>query len=107
MKILMLCDNYPPETNANARIFSELAQAWVQKGNQVSVITSHPNFPNGKIFQGYQNKWKDTSTENGVEVIRIKTFMYPNKGLFWRTCDFVSFGITSFFSGLFCKKSCR
>ncbi len=101
MKILILSDNYPPEMNANARIISELSQLWAQHNQPISVITSQPNFPMGKIFDGYKNTWYVKSIMNGVKVIRVKTYIYPNKGLVRRTLDFISFGLSSFFFGLF------
>lgn len=97
----MFVDNYPPEMNANARIFSELAELIAKKGLDISIITSHPNFPRGKIFDGYKNKWKQTTIENKVRVIRVKTHMYPNQGRFRRTLDFLSFGLCSFLFGCF------
>ncbi len=101
MNILILCDNYPPEMNANARIFSELAELWAFNNQKVTVITSNPNFPTGKIFNGFKNKWFSRQCVNKVEVIRVKTYMYPNKGLIRRSLDFLSFGIVSFITGIF------
>ena len=103
MKILMLVDNYPPEMNANARIFSELSEILAKNGLDISAITSHPNFPRGKIFPGHKNKWRSKSLENGVNVIRVKTYIYPNKGRVRRSLDFLSFGLSSFMTGLFVK----
>ncbi len=103
MKILMLVDNYPPEMNANARIFSELAEILATEKIDTAVITSQPNFPQGKLFPGYKNQWRYKNIENGVEVIRVKTYMYPNKGKLRRAIDFFSFGLSSFFFGLFEK----
>lgn len=51
MKILMLCDNYVPEMNANARIFSEIAEQWSEQDEDVTVITCHPNFPKEKFLR--------------------------------------------------------
>jgi glycosyltransferase involved in cell wall biosynthesis len=104
MNLLILSDNYYPEMNANARIFSELAELWAEKGQAVSVITCHPNFPKGKIFPGYKNKWLSTSILNHVKVIRVKTYMRPNHGLIRRTLDFISFGLSAFFFGLWQSK---
>lgn len=103
MKTLMLVDNYPPEMNANARIFSELAEVLANKGLDISVVTSHPNFPKGKIFSGHKNKWISKALENGVKVIRVKTYLHPNKDKIRRSLDFFSFGLSSFFFALFEK----
>lgn len=104
MNLLILTDNYYPEMNANARIFSELAELWAEQGQDVSVITCQPNFPKGKIFPGYKNKWLTKSLVNQVKVLRVKTYMRPNHGLIRRTLDFISFGLSSFFFGLWKSK---
>lgn len=104
MHLLMLTDNYPPEMNANARIFSELAEIWADQGDDVSIITCHPNFPRGKIFKGYKNKCYTKEIFNKVKLIRIKTYMSANCGVIKRTLDFISFALSSFFCGLFQPK---
>lgn len=104
MRLLMLTDNYPPEMNANARIFSELAEIWADHGDDVSIITCHPNFPRGKVFDGYKNKWYTKEIFNKVKLIRIKTYMSANCGVIKRTLDFISFALSSFFCGLFQPK---
>lgn len=104
MRILFLSDNYPPEMNANARIVKELADVWANKNKQVvTVLTSYPNFPTGKIFSGYQNKWCTYEQDGKINVIRVKTYMAPNKGVVKRILDFLSFMVSSFFCGLFKK----
>ena len=57
MHILFLTDNFPPEGNAPATRTFEHARQWVSKGHKVTVITSAPNFPDGKVFDGYKNRW--------------------------------------------------
>jgi colanic acid biosynthesis glycosyl transferase WcaI len=104
MKFLMLTDNYPPEMNANARIFSELAEIWSEQNHDVSVMTCHPNFPRGKIFKGFKNKWYTKEILNKVTLIRVKTYMSANCGVIKRTLDFISFALSSFFFGLFQPK---
>lgn len=103
MKISILSDNYPPEMNANARIVSELANYW-QKTEKVSIITSHPNFPRGKIFENHKNKWVVRKNENNINVIRLKTYIHKNDGFVRRTLDFLSFGMHAFIYGIFKQK---
>lgn len=102
MNILVLSDNYPPEMNANARIISELLEHWAQT-HPVTVVTCHPNFPRGRIFNTHKNQWRQKTTLKGVEIIRLKTYMHPNTGFVRRSLDFFSFGLVSFFAGLFQK----
>ena len=103
MNILFLTDNFPPEYNAPATRTFEHCKEWVRLGAKVTVITCAPNFPKGEVFPGYANKWKQTEYMAGIEVIRVWSFISPNKGLFKRTFDFVSFALSSFLCGLSIK----
>lgn len=56
MKILFITDNFPPEGNAPAARTYEHCKEWVALGADVTVITCAPNFPQGKVYEGYKNK---------------------------------------------------
>lgn len=103
MKILFLTDNFPPEVNAPATRTFEHCAEWVKLGAEVTVITCFPNFPQGKIYKGYKNKWHRTEWIDGIKVIRVWSYITANEGFFRRTIDYISFSITSFLSGLFLK----
>jgi colanic acid biosynthesis glycosyl transferase WcaI len=101
MHILFLTENFPPETNAAATRVHERAVYWVRWGHRVTVLTSAPNFPEGRLFAGYRNRWYQRETVDGIEVVRVKTFITPNTGFLLRTVDFVSFMVNAFCAGLF------
>jgi glycosyltransferase involved in cell wall biosynthesis len=103
MKILFLTDNFPPEFNAPATRTYEHCREWVKLGADVTVITCAPNFPSGKVFEGYKNKWKQVELMDGIKVIRVWSFISPNAGFIKRTLDFISFCVTSFLAGLTVK----
>lgn len=103
MKILFLTDNFYPEVNAPASRTYEHAREWVKAGHEVTVITCVPNFPKGKVFDGYKNKLWQKEAIDGIEVIRVWSYIAANKGFVRRTLDFISFSVTSFLAGLFVK----
>ena len=103
MYILFITDNFYPEGNAIASRVYERACYWIKWGHQVTVITSAPNFPEGKLYPGYKNKWHQIEILHGIKVIRVKTFIKSNKGFFLRILDFLSFMLPAFFTGLFQK----
>ena len=103
LKILFLTDNFPPEVNASASRVFERALYWVKWGHDVTVITCAPNFPEGKIYEGYKNKWYQVENMNGINVARVKTFVASNQGTVFRIIDFLSFMVSSFFAGIFQK----
>ena len=104
MHILFLTDNFPPEGNAPATRTFEHAREWVDKGHKVTVITCAPNFPEGKVFEGYKNKWLSKQKIEGINVWRVKTYISANEGFIKRTIDFISFMLSSLFFGLFTRK---
>ena len=104
MRILFLTENFPPETNAAATRVHERALYWVKDGHLVTIITSAPNFPQGKLYAGWKNKWYQTEIHEGIRVVRIKTYIAANRGTTRRMLDFISFMITAFFAGLFEKR---
>jgi len=103
MKILFLSDNFPPEVNAPATRTYEHCVEWVKQGADVTVITGFPNFPHGKVYEGYSNRWKQVEWMEGIKVIRVWTYISANKGFYRRTLDYISFSVTAFFAGLFEK----
>lgn len=104
MKILFLTENYPPETNAAANRVHERAKFWADWGHEVTVITCAPNFPKGRLHDGYANKWYQTGEMDGIRVVRVKTFITANEGVARRMLDFLSFMITGFVASLFQKR---
>jgi glycosyltransferase involved in cell wall biosynthesis len=69
----------------------EHCREWARQGHQVTVMTCVPNFPVGKIFAGYKNRLWQQETMEGVDVIRVWTYITENKGFFLRTLDYLSF----------------
>lgn len=104
MRILFLSDNFPPETNAPASRVYEHAKEWVKEEHEVVVVTCAPNYPEGKLFPGYRNKWLQCSWQDGIKIERVKTYMASNQGIIRRTIDHLSFMLMSFLRGIFLEK---
>jgi len=101
MRILFLTENYPPEVNASASRVYERACYWVRWGHEVTILTTAPNFPDGVIFDGYQNRLHHTEKLEGIRVVRVKTYISPNRGFLLRTLDFASYMGAAYLAGLF------
>ncbi len=100
MHILFLTDNFPPEVNAPASRTFEHCREWVRRGHKVTVITGAPNFPKGELFAGYRNAWRARETMDGIEVVRVWTYITANEGFVKRTLDYVSFMASAIPAGL-------
>jgi len=103
MKILFLTDNFPPEVNAPATRTYEHSLKWINMGYKVTVITCFPNFPKGKVFEGYTNKLYQKENIDGITVIRVWSYIAENNGFVKRIIDYISYALTSFLFGLFIK----
>ncbi len=90
MKILVVCQYYNPEP---FRI-GDICESLVQQGHQVHVVTGVPNYPEGKIYPGYEKSWGRETVENGVRVRRC--WLLPRKtGALHRIANYFSFPISS------------
>lgn len=74
MKILILCQTYPPEVGAAPSRISNMAEGLVAKGHEVDVICGLPNYPKGRIFEGYRKCFSRHEKWNGVMVHRYWTY---------------------------------
>jgi len=101
LHIHFLTDNFPPETNAPATRTFEHARRWVKAGAKVTVVTTAPNFPAGQLFAGYRNRLFQREWIDGVEVIRVWSYITANEGFARRTLDYLSFMVTGFLASLF------
>lgn len=104
MHILFLTDNFPPEVNAPASRTFEHAREWVRAGAKVTVITGAPNFPKGEVFPGYRNRLWQRERMDGIEVIRVWTYITANEGFARRIADYMSFMFSAALAALFVRK---
>lgn len=101
LHILFLSDNFAPETNAPATRLHEHAREWVALGHRVTVVTGAPNFPEGKVYPGYENRLYQRETVDGIDVVRVKTYISPNRGFAGRILDYLSFMVSGGVAALF------
>lgn len=87
--ILFFTHYFPPEVNAPANRTYEHAIRWIRAGVNVTVITNHPNHPHGKLYPGYRNRWISRENIDGMNIIRVKTYLTPNKGIVRRSLNYL------------------
>lgn len=104
MHILFFSHYFTPEGNAPASRVHAFCKNWVKKGHQVTVITSAPNVPNGIVYKGYKNKFLQKENIDGIQVIRVWTYLSANKGTLKRILNYLSYMFTSLIAGIFVKK---
>lgn len=95
MHILFLTDNFPPEVNAPASRTFEHCREWVKAGHKVTVVTCAPNFPKGKVLDGYRNRPLQTEQLDGIRVLRVWSYITANEGFTRRILDYTSFMVSA------------
>ena len=100
MHVLVVTDNFWPERNAPAIRTYEHCRRWIKAGVDVTVVTSVPNFPTGKVLEPYKNRLVQREVVEGIEVVRVWTYLAPNRAIVRRSLDFASFGVAGFLAGL-------
>jgi glycosyltransferase involved in cell wall biosynthesis len=91
MRILFLSHYFPPEVNAPASRTFEHCREWVRTGHQVTVVTCAPNHPRGVVYPGYRNRLWQRESRDGIDIIRLGTYISANEGFARRSLCYLSF----------------
>lgn len=89
--ILHISPYYPPEKGVAAVCVSEFATRLVKRGYEVTVLTTVPNNPTGIVPPEYRGHVLQQEMRDGVRVVRVWSYVAPNKGFFRRILAQFSF----------------
>jgi glycosyltransferase involved in cell wall biosynthesis len=98
MRVIYLCQHFPPETGAPQIRVYEVSKELIKRGHQVEVLTAFPHHPKGVIPEEYRGMFYLFEDWDGIPVHR--TWIYPSpKGSFWkRLASYFSFTFSAFYS---------
>lgn len=103
MRVLLVTQYFYPENFKSNDVAFELAT----RGHDVTVLTGLPNYPGGKIFDGYGMFRRRVETVNGVKVLRTLVVPRGNGGGMRLALNYLSWAfiasIWAFFLALFRK----
>lgn len=100
MKILFFTQFYMPESIAPSFRATENSNIWANLGHSVTVFTGYPNYPAGKVFDGYVPTLLSEEKNNGVRILRSKLIAKPNTSIFKRlenALSYFGFGLVNIF----------
>ena len=100
MRIVVLTQNFPPEVGATAARLHRMTKSLAEKGHRVTVVTAMPNYPTGRIFDGYRGKIRAEDDVNGVRVVRTWAFPSKSSKFLSRFISYASFTLSSLLLGI-------
>ncbi|WP_217530640.1 glycosyltransferase family 4 protein [Vibrio cholerae] len=97
MKILLLTQWFDPEPTFKGLLF---AQALREQGHDVEVLTGFPNYPGGKVYDGYKISLYQKEIMDGIVVHRVPLYPSHDSSALKRVFNYISFAASSFLVGL-------
>lgn len=99
MRILLITQLFQPEPNHLKGL--AFAKELVMLGHEVEVLTGFPNYPGGKIYQGYRQRWCQRETIEGISIIRVPLYPDHSSSGFRRMFCYLSLALSACIPGLF------
>jgi colanic acid biosynthesis glycosyl transferase WcaI len=94
MRILLISCVFPPEPVTSASTSHSLARGLAKRNHDVSVITSYPSRPEGKLFPGFRRHLlKHDERRDNIDVVRCFSTVSPRSSTFSRFAENLSFGL--------------
>lgn len=100
MNILLVTNYYEPDQGAAAIIVTRLAKKLAARGHRLTVLTSMPNYPHGRILEGYRGKPVVVEERDGVRVIQTWLWATPSPKVSRKLVSQMSFMLTATLRGL-------
>lgn len=101
MRILMLTQWFDPEPTFKGLLFAQELQ---RQGHQVQVLTGFPNYPGGKLYDGYRVRLFQRETIDGIRVLRVLLYPSHDGSGIRRLLNYLSFAVSATLGGLFLKR---
>ncbi|MEL7538064.1 MAG: glycosyltransferase family 4 protein [Pseudomonadota bacterium] len=102
MRILIFSQWCDPEPGAIRSL--PLARWFRERGHDVQILTGVPNYPGGKVYDGYRIKFKQIEHIDGVEIVRVPLYPSHDSSSFKRVLNYLSFALSAATIGAFSVK---
>jgi glycosyltransferase involved in cell wall biosynthesis len=99
VRIGFLTQYYPPESGAPQARLSHLAGELARAGHEVVVLTAMPNYPGGRVFEGYGGLFR-RERRDSIQILRCWISPSQSLGRLRRLWTYFSFVFSSALAGL-------
>ncbi len=101
MKILLIAIQFPPDVNSTGNLMAQLADSWIGRGHQVSVITALPHYKNFRIEAGFGRRLWQRERRLNLDILRLWVYAPGKKSMLNRLINYLSFAIGATLAGIF------
>lgn len=100
MKILIWSQHFWPENFC----INELAQQMVLEGHEITVLTGKPNYPEGIVFEGYEEPGINHDSFGKINIIRLPLIPRRKGTALYLILNYLSFIISGYILAPFCLR---
>lgn len=104
MHILFITTYFEPDSGAAAVRLSRLARGLLAKGHCITVLTTMPHYPLGKITDAYRGKFAIREDRDGMTTIRTWLWATSSPKISRKLVSQISFMMTAFLRGIFIQR---
>jgi glycosyltransferase involved in cell wall biosynthesis len=97
MRILIVTQWFDPEPFTKGMLF---ARELAARGHSVQVLTGFPNYPGGKVYDGYRIRPWSREHIDGVHVIRVALYPSHDRSPLRRALNYLSFAFAAALLGV-------
>jgi len=95
-RVLIVTQYFWPEPGAPSVRYDAITRTLVGLGVRVDVLTGVPNYPTGRIHDGYSAWWPSPQSRDGVRIHRLPLFAYGGPDRWLRLINHGSLATTAF-----------
>ena len=92
MRILLVSYIFQPEPSFVRGL--AFARELVNRGHDVHVLTGFPNYPSGRIYEGYRLRWTQLERVAGVPVTRVALYPSHDRSGMRRSLSYISLALS-------------
>jgi colanic acid biosynthesis glycosyl transferase WcaI len=100
VNLLIVTNYFEPDSGAAAVRLSRLARLLHQRGHTVTVLTTMPHYPEGRIASGYRGRFAVVEDRDGLRVVRTWLFTTTSSRIAVRLVSQLSAMLTAALRGL-------
>jgi lipopolysaccharide/colanic/teichoic acid biosynthesis glycosyltransferase/glycosyltransferase involved in cell wall biosynthesis len=98
LRVIFLSISYHPEPGAQHGL--PLARWIADQGHEVKVLTCFPQYPLGRIYDGYRQRWRQWENVEGIPTLRVPIYPSHDTNALRRMVTYFSFMFTATLIGV-------